>query len=101
MSPLVIAAITGILDLIETVLLPNLNSSGIAAKIITLLEQVVPVILQGAKSLVPIVKNIIASLRGSGVVTADDLDRLDAQEALLDADFDAAADSATAEDAKG
>ncbi len=101
MSPLVIAAITGILQLIETVLLPNLNSAGTAAKIITLLEQVIPVIIQGAQSLVPIVKNIIASLRGSGVVTTDDLDRLDAAEALLDADFDAAADAATAQDAKG
>ncbi len=101
MSPLIIAAITGILQLIETVLLPNLNSAGTAAKIITVLEQVIPVIIQGAQSLVPIVKNIIASLRGSGVVTADDLDRLDAAEALLDADFDAAADAATKQDTQG
>ncbi len=101
MSPLVIAIITGILQLIETELLPNLNSAGTAAKIITLLEQVIPVVLQGAKSLVPIIKNIIASLRSNGAITPEQLDQLDAAEALLDADFDAAADAAEKQDQQG
>ena len=99
MSPLVIAAITALLQVVQTVVLPNLNSAGTVAMVITAIEQLVPVILQGAQSVVPMVKNIIASLRSSGVVTTEDLDRLDTLEAQLDDAFDTAAGAAEAEDA--
>jgi hypothetical protein len=42
------------------------------------------------------IKNIIAALKTSGPVTTDQLDQLDAIEAKLDADFDAAAAAAGA-----
>lgn len=101
MSPLVIAAITALLQLIQTVVLPNLNSTSVIAKVITTIEQLVPVILAGAQSLVPIVQNIIEALRGSGVITTEQLDQLDTLEAQLDDAFDAAADAAEKQDQQG
>ncbi len=92
----IVTIITTILQIIDAVLLPNLGSASVAAKVITLLEQIIPVVLQEAEDLVPIVKRIIASLRGSGVVTPEQLDQLDAAEAKIDADFDTAAGNATA-----
>ncbi len=91
----IVAIITTILQIIDEFLLPNLGSTSVAAKVITLLEQIIPVVIKEAQDLIPIIKNIIASLRGSGVVTPEQLDQLDAAEAKLDADFDTAAGNAT------
>ncbi len=101
MSPLVIAAITALLQIIQTVVLPNLNSASTIATVITAIEQLVPIVLQGAQSLVPFIKNIVASLRGNGEITTEQLDALDTLEAQLDAAFDAAADAAEKQDQQG
>lgn len=73
-------------------------STGIIAQIIEALVTIIPVIVKEAKDLAPPVKNIIAALRGSEQITPEQLDQLDALELELDADFDDAADKATAED---
>lgn len=68
------------------------------APIITILEQAVPVAVKEYQDLKPIVKDIIATLKGNPAATVEQIDALDAMEAKLDADFDAAAAAAEAED---
>lgn len=86
-----------------TQILPYLGAgaqfAGTAGKIVSLLEAIVPPLLQEAKDMVPTVKNIIRVLRGSSQITKADLDALDAIEATVDQAFDAAASAALAEDA--
>lgn len=59
--------------------------------IITALEQIVPVLIQEYKDLVPIVQNIIAALKGTDGISADQWAALDALEKQIDADFEQAA----------
>ena len=99
MSPLIVSAILGVLQLIEQVLLPNLSATSTVAKVITMLEAIVPVVIKEAQDLAQPVRNIILALRNNGAITAEQLDQLDALEAKLDADFDAAAEAAEAADA--
>ncbi len=83
-------------------LVPSLASGATAAtitKIITLLEQVIPLAIQVGEDLVGPIRNIIAMLQSSGLLTPAQLDALDVIEAKLDADFDAAAAAAAAADA--
>src|SRR5690242_14824884 len=92
------ALITSIIDLITSVLLPNLNSSSAIAKVINTLVQAVPIIIQEVKDMVGPVQNIIAALRSNSAITPEQLDQLDTLEAQLDANFDAAAAAAQAQD---
>lgn len=59
--------------------------------IITALEQIVPVLIQEYKDLVPEVQNIIAALKGTDGITQDQWNALDALEQQIDAEFDSAA----------
>lgn len=59
--------------------------------IITALEQIVPVLIQEYKDLVPEVQNIIAALKGTDGITDAQWAALDALEAQIDAEFDQAA----------
>jgi len=68
---------------------------------ITSLEALVPAIIQEARDLLPTVSNVITTLKGNGGTTQEQLDRLDALEAVIDADYEAALAAAKAEDAAG
>ena len=88
-----------------TQLLPYLSTAQAAiggastiAKIISMLEALVPAIIQEAKDLYPTIKHIIETMRGSSVITKEQLDQLDVIEAKIDSDFDAAVAAAKAED---
>lgn len=81
------------------VLLPLVPGGAAVAPILAILTQVVPVAIKEAQDVTPIIKDIIATLKGNPAATADQLDALDVMEAKLDADFDAAAAVAEAEDA--
>ena len=50
--------------------------------------------IKEAEDLVAPIENIIASIKGSGAVTADQLTALEALNAQIDAEFDAAAKGA-------
>lgn len=91
------AAIVAIIAILPT-LSKYAGAVGAAAEIVRWLEQLVPMIITGAKDLYQPVKSIIADLRGSPELSKDDLDKLDVYEAAIDARFDTAADSAQAED---
>jgi hypothetical protein len=96
MDPTVL--VTQIIAFVEAEL-PNIMSAATAAtitRIIGILEQVISLGIQLAPTIVTAIKNIIAALKTSGPVTTDQLDQLDAIEAKLDADFDAAAAAAGA-----
>lgn len=91
------AAIQALLSLLSLIA-PSATQQVIAG-VITTLEAWVPVIIKEYQDLVPIVTNIIAALRANGEITPAMLDQLDAQEAIIDADFDAAEAKAEADDA--
>jgi hypothetical protein len=80
-------------------LLPLIPGGGAVSPILAILGQVVPVVVQEAQDLAPIVKNIIAALKNDPTATADELATLDALDAQVDAAFEAAAAAAQAEDA--
>lgn len=83
-------------------LVPSLVSGASAAtitKIIGILEQAIPLAIQVGEDLVGPIRNIITALRSSGTLTQEQIDQLDAAEAKLDADFDAAANAAEQADA--
>ena len=86
----IVAVVLNVLSLIEQFVLPNLKNTQTITTVINILEQAIPVAVQEGEALVTPIKNIIAALRASGPVTPDQIDQLDAAEAKLDADFDAA-----------
>lgn len=59
--------------------------------IITALEQIIPVLVQEYKDLVPLVQNVIAALKGTDGITQDQWNALDALEVQIDAEFNQAA----------
>ena len=86
------AIITLVVTMLES-LLPMLASatSGQTQNIITLLENIVPVIVKEASDLVAPVQNIIAQLQTGAQVTPAQIAALQAQSDALDAALDAAA----------
>lgn len=66
---------------------------------IDVVEKLVPLAIQGAKEALPTLRNVIATLRGVAGTPAEQLDRLDAIEATIDANWDEALAKAQAEDA--
>ncbi len=73
-------------------------TGSLIAKIIDALVTLVPIVVKEARDLAPMVKNIIAALRGNGEVSTEQLDQLDAMESQIDAAFDASDAKAQAED---
>ena len=91
------AILTTILALIEQ-LVPASTSAALIEKIIAVLIQLIPVIVQEYKDLLPIVQNIITALKSDPSTTAQQLATLEELEVQYDADFEAAAAAAQAED---
>ena len=90
------------LSTILTILVQIAGATGEAStitSIVNALIQLIPTLVQEYEDLVPIVKNIIASLSANPATTADQLATLKALDAQVDADFEAAATAAQAEDA--
>jgi len=71
--------------------LPLINSASAVAKVIQALTTLIPLIVKEAQDLVPEVKNIIAALKDNAAVTDDQWTQLEALDAQVDADFEAAA----------
>lgn len=78
---------------------PSLGTPAVAT-VVTTLIQLLPTIIQIGGDLVPPIKNIIAALSANPAATAEQLDRLQALDAQIDAAFEAAATVAEAEDAQ-
>ena len=91
------AILTTILALIEQ-LVPASTSAALIEKIIAVIIQLIPVIVQEYKDLLPIVQNIITALKSDPSTTAQQLATLEELEIQYDADFEAAAAAAQAED---
>ena len=94
------AILTTILALIQQ-LVPTSTSAALIEKIIAVLIQLIPVIVQEYKDLLPIVQNIITALKSDPSTSAQQLATLEELEVQYDADFEAAAAAALAEDAGG
>ena len=77
---------------------PGLSTATAVVKAVDQIGALLPVIVKEYKDLVPIVQSTIAALKGNGSVTDDDLAKLTAYEAVIDAEFEAAAEKARAED---
>lgn len=92
------AILTAILSLL-TALGPSIGgSSAIITEVISALTTLIPVVIQEAQDLLPMVKSIIATLKGDSAATQAQLDALDALDKQVDDAFDAAAAAAQAED---
>jgi len=72
----------------------NLSNNQQINNIITLLEQWLPTLVKEATDLVPLVQQIIDTLRGNATLTADQITAIDNLNTQTDADFDAAAAAA-------
>lgn len=72
--------------------IPQIGSnSALINTIIETLGKILPEAISTAKDLVPAIQNIIAALKGTDGITADQWAALDALQTQADADFDAAA----------
>ena len=89
---------SALLEAILTILSEVLSTTGVTNTIVTTvikaLEQVIPLVASEATVLVPVIKNIVATLKTSGALTADQLATL----STLDAQADSALDAAAAAD---
>lgn len=93
------ALLTTILALIEQ-LVPGGTSVAVVEKIIAVLIQLIPVVVQEYQDLLPIVQNIITALKSDPSTTARQLAALEEMEVTYDAEFEAAAAAALAEDSQ-
>lgn len=91
------AIVTAVLALLAEIA-PAINATSSIAKIIDTLTALLPALAKEVSDLYPIVKNVIATLKGNAAVTPEQLDSLDQIEAKIDADYDAASAAAKAED---
>ena len=78
--------------LLQTVLslIPMITSSAKINEIIAQLINIIPVAVQEAQDVVPLIRNIIAALSNSSSVTPDQVAALKALDAEIDASYDAA-----------
>lgn len=88
------------LTLLSTVA-PFLAGAGPIGVAISFLAAVLPPVIKLGQAEIPVVKSIIATLRGNKTVTADQMAQLDALDAQCDAALDAAIAKAESEDAAG
>lgn len=79
---------------------PTLTTSASIAKAINLISVAVPAVISTAQDLYPVVKTAITALQGNAATTPAQIAELDALEAKIDADYDAASKAAGVEDAK-
>jgi hypothetical protein len=93
------ALIPTLLTLLQTVA-PSLGGPAVQ-QAVSITTQLVPILIEAGGALLPHVKNIITALKGNDAITPELLASLDAAEAEIDAEFEAAAKAAEAEDATG
>lgn len=87
------ATIIAMVNLLAT-LVEKLTTSAQVDYVISLLEAWLPTILAEVQSLVPLVKGILSTLKGSSILTADQISTVDSLNTQVDSDFDAAAAAA-------
>lgn len=80
-------------------LAPTLSDATAIANVISTLENIISVVTSEVQAVLPMIKNIIAALKGNGAVTADQMAALNALDTATDAAFEqaAAADGAPAD----
>lgn len=81
-------------------IVPQLGTANaeIITKIISGLEVLIPLLVKEYQDLVPMVQNVISTLKNNNVVTQDQWNTLDVLEQKLDSDFEVAATQALADD---
>jgi hypothetical protein len=68
--------------------IPQMTNSQTVNSVVTWLEQIIPTLVQEYQDVLPSVKNVIALLKQSSVVTPDQVATLQAQEVVIDKAFD-------------
>lgn len=78
--------------LLQTILslIPMITNSSKISEIITQLINIIPVAVQEAQDVVPLIRNIIAALSNSSSVTPDQVAALKALDAQIDQSYDTA-----------
>lgn len=82
-----------------TQIVPTLGTSTAVGAAIKFLGAVLPPVIDLAKNEIPVIKGLIATLRGNKAVTVEQMADLDALDARCDAILDAAIAKAEADDA--
>lgn len=77
---------------------PFLVGAGPVGAAISFLTAIIPPAINLAKAEIPLIKSIIADIRGNKTVTSEQMAELDALDAQCDAVLDAAIEKAEAED---
>lgn len=80
---------------------PGLSGVGAIGSAIKFLAAIIPPAVTLVKGEIPVIKGIIATLRGNKSVTAEQMAELDALDAQCDAILDTAIANAEAEDGQG
>lgn len=91
-------AILGPILALITQVAPALTSSGAILNAINIVTQAAPLVIETARDLIPPLKMAISAIKGNSLTTAEQLDELDKQEAIIDAAYDAASKAAKEED---
>src|SRR5258708_829080 len=90
--------VTSVLGLVQTAL-PLFTTSAQVGQTVQTLTQVLPLALQEASNVAPMLKNIISALSNHAAVTPDQIAQLKTMDQQCDIAFEAAANAAEAEDA--
>ncbi len=91
------AVISALLPLLSK-LVPLATGTGTVGTIVNTLVEVVPILVKEYQDVLPIVKNIIATLKGDGTITPEQWQALDTLDKQVDDMFDVTAVAAEAED---
>ena len=78
---------------------PALSSTTVAGTIVSGIIQLAPIVIKEAPQFISKMKELINTVKGSGLINDDQLKQLQASEALLDAAFETNAKKAEDEDA--
>lgn len=83
-------AITLALTFIQAMLPKLLGDSNAIGQVINMLIQIIPILVQEYKDVLPAVQNIIAALSSDPATTAEQRKKLEELDAMVDAAFDQA-----------
>ena len=72
----------------------GLSDANAIASLIATLENIIAAGVEEIQAVAPMIKNIIAALKGNGAITADQMTQLEALDAATDQAFEAAATAA-------
>lgn len=85
------AVVSLVIQLLAKLVPAVADNQALIGDVVASLEQMVPVLVKEYQDILPEVQNIIAALKGTDGITAEQWNALDALETQIDTEFEAAA----------